>query len=278
MKTHFISLVGLDFDTDLIPHWVDYYRAYEFDYYVVWLHVNGDTEEDPSLLRQAWQDYFEGHGFSVHQAYGNFKNGTLRVTCLKPYHRGVPDGDYLICADSDEFHQISKEEYQEHFRNGVEVISGELRERYGDTLKQAEPDSPLCEQYPNRGELDKVVPQSHYFAPGVRAKILAVRSNVHVSYIGSHRTTSPYSIEKGGYIVDHYTCRESLIRRMRGKTYYHPEAILDVARFFNMPEDHPDIKDIYDDLKDLLESQGWTPNPKGGTLKPVPHKLEGNAA
>lgn len=269
MQSHFIALVGLDYDRDIVPHWVRYYKRYEFDHYHVWLHVNGDTEEKPSDIRTRWRWYFEEYGFTVHDTFGVFKNGTRRLKCLKPYHESVPDGDYIVCADSDEFQQIEPEEYRRLFSEGWDVIEGTLIERFSRRLVEALPDIPLDRQYPRREKLDEVIEHSHHFAPGVRHKILAVKAPVMVNYIGSHRTHSGVFRRTGDYIVDHYTCRATFLARMRGKTYYHPEAIIDVARFFGHTDEDECIQWLYKELADQIRDQGWIPDPAGGVLRKV---------
>lgn len=276
MKTHFISLVGLDFDRDLLPYWIDYYAEYQFDVYRVWLHVNGDTPDTPHPDRAVWQRIFERAGYGVEQAYGKFDNGRMRTACLKPYHRAQPAGDYIICADSDEFQVISPEEYRELFDIGIDVIEGELQERYDRTLH--DPIAleagdvvrvPLWVQYPNRGKMGEVVMQSHPHAGVSRRKILAAKASVIVSYMGSHRVEGSHYRRASNYIVDHYTCRESYLRRMGGKSYFHETEILDVARFFGItdPQDER-ISWLYDRLKKRIDRQGWIPTERGSVLAP----------
>lgn len=271
MRTHFISLIGLDYDMDLLPYWVDYYLDYKFDVYKVWLHKKGDTPENPHPQRFEVQAALQQYHFSVEQAYGEFRNGSLRVKCLEPYHKSLHRDDYVICADSDEFHQLSPRDYFELFDAGFDVISGHLEERYDSTLHDPYPVRmggmvriPLDMQYPCRGQLHELILQEHPHVPASRSKILAAKAWVDVSYIGSHRAEADGGTQAAGYLVDHYTCRESLLHRMSGKSYYSPQEILNVAHFFGItdPQDER-IAWLYDKLEERFRKQGWVPGANG---------------
>lgn len=274
MHTHFIALVGLDYDTDLLPYWVDYYREYGFDEYRVWLHVNGDEEAHPDPRRVRYGELFRDNGFYVEQAYGEFANGALRMRCLKGYQRTLPDDDFVICADSDEFQILSKDDYFDLMKCGFEVISGELRDRFDFTLHNPEPlifgdpvRMPLHVQYPLHGNVAQIAKQTVEPASCCRAKVLAAKASVNVSYIGSHRVSGSKHREAKGYIVDHYTCRESYLRRMGGKTYFRPEQILDTASLFGItdPSD-PRISWVYERIEQEAHSRGWEAGANGAVL------------
>jgi len=256
-EIHFAALFGIDYDSDLVSHWIEYYREFEYDSYTVWLHTFQNINE---VTRWRIQQRFLDAGFGVSWASGQFNNGELRARVMRHHASLLPTQDYLVTADSDEFHEVkcAPKEFKALIRQ-YDAVEGYLVDCWGETLVDAKPGVALKDQYPHEGVFREAAAIQCADATINRRKIIACKNTFEVNFIGSHM------IQRGGVAhvpsrlrVLHYTYRSSILDRMGGKDYFHAKDLWDVMQYFRM-DDHPALhrKLEYEDR--LQEEKGWMP-------------------
>lgn len=249
MKIHFASLVGVDFDLDILPFWANHYASFNFDSYTVWLHSGtGNT----ARLVEA-QKLFDSFKWGTETISGaTFRNGKLRATILGAFTSSLPKHDAIVIADSDEFHALPGHDYRTIVER-YECVGGLLVDAYGSALSACNPCEPLWSQYPYSGCLGEIFarraerkeyPERLAFPWPMtsREKIIASRCYVDVNLVGSHHIDGChtdrkipdhlYSLE--GFSVLHYSWRASLFDRMRTKTYYDARHMWCIGKEFGM--------------------------------------------
>jgi len=190
----FASLFGLRYDLDLLPHWLNHYRVFGFDKYDVWVDPAG-VDEKTHLYAEGM---FRRHGYSIHNIGGEFRDGCMRIRALQPLYDSISEKDFLVTADSDEFHTIVNDNRE--YRRIVEsydAVCGNLIDRWGDGMYDASPHHSLEKQYPKEGDLHALVriamgnkiDEMRRFgsAPDMFSqKIMACRGGLPLSLGGSH--------------------------------------------------------------------------------------------
>lgn len=252
-KIHFCALFGVDLDIDIVHQWAQWYRRYDFDRYGVYLQSNRDISEE---VRQDYMALFRRYGFWSAWIPENFQYGKIRLKYIGAYHKTMPHGDYLVCADSDELHGVEPDRYRSIILKN-DLIFGHTVDRYSTELKKALPGMSLFEQYEKEGD---VKARAYCGGTGiyrpVKRRILAARSHVAVNYAGSHYTTGgPYE-EYGDYPVYHFAYRHNCLDRMARKAYYTAENLYKIARFFGM-DWHPAIDEKIEETETLQKEKGW---------------------
>lgn len=263
-KIHFISLFCIDYDMDLFDYWTDHYTQYGFDHYSVWL--NSPKNNHDGLLEASKK--FEAKGFTVLEIIDSseqFLDGRMRMKRMDAYHMSCDKNDMIVCADSDEFHNITGDYI--HILHEYDVVMGKLVDRWGANLVDAVSGVPLYLQYPVKGNFEKVIctgmtPEQKNFWPFMKKeKILASRGDILPAYGGSH---SVYEMPASGKIcpnifdVDHYTWRSTIIGRLAGKSYFIAPHIWEILKYFNMTENPPkEFWDAANEYDRMQEKKGW---------------------
>jgi len=272
MAVHFAALYGVDYDMDLIHHWIDHYRAFHFDHYKVWVH-SGRGDQGTDVARNVSTEaleIFREAGFNPSIVHGEFRDGSLRHGLMTSHASFLPAKDHLVTADSDEFHDMPPD-YKEMIVDH-DIIHGYMIDRYDDTLHDAIEGLPLMAQYPIEGLVIRKVCDMF----GVQArcdnhfanKIMACRCGIPVNFIGSHCLVD--SLRHGTFDpgldvlrdqrVLHFTWRSTILDRMAGKSYFKAELLWYVQKFFGGgDEPHPAVLKKHQWQLNMQEAKGWVP-------------------
>lgn len=263
MKIHFASLFCVDYDMDLAHEWVEHYRNFHFDKYVIWLH---SPSSDIMLLNQA-KRFFRIKGFEVFDAGEvEFRAGKLRECVLEAYRQTLSPDDYLVTADSDEFQKVDN--YREKILSH-DLVMGELIDRYDDTLHNALPGIPLEQQFPHTGIVEREVFRSVPFEVRVywpyvnKEKILASRADLPVAFGGSHMLLyMNRDIRYSAYHeVRHFTWRGTILERMSRKGYYRGVHIWHIQKFFGIHDITDVLLRMEKEEEEIQKAKGWIPCP-----------------
>lgn len=234
-KIHFAALFGVDLDYDIAGFWRDHYTDCGYDSYTVFLHsLTPNSDRCLEQLRE-----FEKAGFKTLFAPSCEYSSAMRNTILDTYAKSLPGSDYLVTADSDEFHLAGccKSDMPDLIRS-CDILSGNLVDRWDDTLHAADSDRPLTKQYPYSGDLfshlydSSDCPDKDRWRRPHTGKILAARAGLPVAYVGSHVLYSRDNAynEIGGCFVLHYKWRHTIEMRLKTKWYFQEsmrEAVID---------------------------------------------------
>lgn len=229
-KFHFAALIGVDYELDIFDHWANYYLDMRFDTYTIFLHR--EKGSIPNCLVKHVKD----KGFMVECFDGSHADGRLRGEVCRYHASKLPDNDFLITADGDEYQSCpgfpgAVKEIPPNYRlleKHFDLITGFMSDRWGDSLEESEGDPFI--QYPYEetftGDIQKnVVP--HFLNPDLwrqtrRTKILAARAGYKTGFEGSHlmsETPSNARIAEGFRVV-HFAWRESARRKVAVKSYF----------------------------------------------------------
>ena len=243
MKIHFVSFYGVDFDMDLLPYWCHWYRDRKFDSYTVFLHRYPDKVLEYDI------EAFRLHGFDVRIAPCKpYTDGHIQKTILSPFASSLPQEDFLVVADADEFQCSPESILPINYRKALkeyDMLFGGLCDFYGNSLEECLTDPFL--QYPHM-EPNEGALQSSFTPPWMpgadaqalpgcltwsmkkdnpwpatrRTKILAARCGAGVDFSGSHGTLEGSTNIKVdfGYRVAHCPWIASVTKKMLAKSYY----------------------------------------------------------
>jgi hypothetical protein len=229
MKIHFLSIVGVDFDLDLFYPFVRYYQARKFDSYTIFLHSEKGPI-DPSIILD-----FENEGFDVRIAHGLFKEGLVRKVYFDNFARNLPENDFLVTADFDEFHCTKNHDPLDYRKllEEYDVLYGYLADRHSNNFDEAHAADfrSLLFQYPFEDEDWNTSPFRAFTPPwlhtkswpiGFRHKIIAARAGVDMNFIGSHNINFVSHTDKlnGDLKIAHFAWREGAAKKLAVKSYF----------------------------------------------------------
>jgi hypothetical protein len=230
-KIHFLSLISISNDADLLPYFLEHYDALGFDNNVVFLHDGLSTEEnelcDNAVAEMGWKVRHVPVGSS-------FGEGRLRQVLFDNFRKVAKPGDYIVCANADEF-QIWEEPPQLLAEKDVDVVVGRMEDRYNDILVPPEEGLPLDLSYPSsHPHLSKVLFPKR---PRLRDKIVMAKCSVPVDYRKSnYLEKSGWQKADGVVPILHYKWREGLLDNLRTRTDYSQEEIESIKSFFTARE------------------------------------------
>lgn len=257
MRIHFASIVNAELDLDLLEHWAKYYQGFGFDTYKVWLHSTNPEKFSKELhLAEA---IFRTYHFMCERIEGDFRAGQLRSKALYPYQLSLPDRDYLVISDSDEFQQV--QDYRKELEGKIALL-GHLVDKFDTTLHDAIPSIPISEQFPNTGIVEKLIRRTLRWPVLARSKVLVARIDCKMELQGSHFVTGKNGEDlklDDKYEVHHYSFRKSYPYRMLGKEYYTSEHIAAMIEFFHGSYDHPALNARQKQEEELQQKMGWIP-------------------
>jgi hypothetical protein len=243
-KIHFACVFGVDYETDLMPYWSDYYAAMKFDSCHVFLH------REKGNVPESVKKHFEDRGFSYTCIDGPHGNGMVRRCALERYALSLPRDDFFVVADADEFQSgphssghptillggfpvivgttsSSPLDYRS-LAERYDLVSGLLIDRYTNRLEACHDDPFRQYQFeePWSGNVENnfTPPFLRHtnWRPTRRTKILMARAGYAVSYVGSHNM---YLVPASARIrtdckVYHFAWRESAKRKLALKSYF----------------------------------------------------------
>lgn len=231
MKHHFVSVIGVEYDLDLAPFWIKYYKERAFDTYTVFLH------REKGQIPQIVQDMYLKEGFTVRCINGPYNGGIAGAFHMEIFIRALPPEDFVTVADADEFQADENGAPIEYKKlcGEYDVLHGLFEERYGDRLDKCDKD-PFV-QYPHREPFT-----GHYFKkfcppyldhidwPCVyRCKIIASRASEAYRFYGMHSLSNVSSNSKilFGLKVVHFAWREGAAQKAMKKSWYKKVCTLD---------------------------------------------------
>lgn len=270
-KIIFASLFGIHYDADLAIPWVNHYKQFDINEFIIFLHSKNDND----IKLKEFKKFFESHKFKAHivnempEFNQKFYDGGLRKRVLTAINKSIDYNDYLITADSDEFQQIP-DSYRESV-NSKDILCGVLVDRYTDKLKKYNPDLPLETQYPLKGDVSERVYEIadkrffKIFNWVSNDKIIMAHGKMPVAFGGSHRMYDGYEnkftyANKDNPIpINHYRWRENVIDRMAQRKYNKAIHIWYYMQFFNVPDpvNNPAFKMRLEREEALQERRGW---------------------
>jgi len=255
VSVHFTGLVGVQYDWDLIPFWIDHYSRFNFDSYTVFL------QSDEPLCRE-WKsrrvEVFRRRGWQASFADMPSYYSGAKADLIFKFVQTLRPSDHVVVADTDEFQDMPPSTYYETIC-AHDMVVGRLQDCYGERLTAARHDMPLEMQYGVQGEnLDECLNHCREL-PLNRTKIMASRCSLNVAYSGSHVLigAKPRRVHEGNTVL-HYAFRACLPWKMARRRYNTPETIRAVCRRFGL-EYHPAMG-LCRNLRELRTNiEGWMP-------------------
>jgi hypothetical protein len=243
-KIHFAALFGIAVDADLLDYWIPHYKALHFDSYTIFLHK---SENEP--LNIDVEARFINEGFLVTMIPEN----ALRVNPITPgapdgvrsillelLSLAIPEGDFIVTADADEF-QIWTEKPHDVVNRGVGLVLGTLIDCFDESLHAPDPKKSLAENYPieylNLSSLWRDMPYK-------TAKVCMSPARYPLDFSGSHEPKRHYHnvlprvIATGPITVLHYRWRASAFQRVSGRSYWPEHELAFVRQFFGLETVH----------------------------------------
>lgn len=235
-KIHFVALIAPDLDRDILLNWMFHYHSLKLDTYTAFIHKDLCNDNNKWLVSA-----LQKHGFRVTYVHGAFGDCDLRVNVMNVFAMSIPDNDYIMSADSDEFQQWPNDDVRTPLLNGsVDVIKGELIDKFSDTLKEYDGSESLQEIYPYSAKgLDMQIDPEYKTN---LQKICIAKNKLPVCFKGSHDFNSSIPnkklgsnlIARSGIRVHHYRWRDTLLKRLSGKEYItNKHAVLIIEAFKN---------------------------------------------
>jgi hypothetical protein len=255
----FASFVRAIYDPDLLGAWTRHYLDFGFDRYAVFLHDVGGEE----VHTGAAQKHLEKNGFEISLAKGEYGNGSLQSETLHDFKLTLKNGDFMVVADSDEFHRMDARCYRDLILSH-EAIHGRMIDRWShDGPAAADPRKSLNHQYPQKTGLWRHLAEEGFLdlstIPSMpQHKYMAFRAPLDVDMNGCHAVKNEIAPENGnlvlsGRAIDHYTWRKGIIRRLAGKSYFKGAHLAAFADCFGMRPDDEEIIAASEILRERFE-------------------------
>ena len=232
-KIHFVALVSVQNDADLLPYFLEHYDNLGLDNNCIFLH-DGNDAEDNELCGKAVTEM----GFKLRHIpqSSSFGQGELRRVLMDNFTKVMNPEDYLLTANADEF-QIWHEPPQLALEEGFDMVVGRLEDRFNDALTPIEEGATLEASFPiSHPHLSKVLfPKK----PRLRDKIVMAKAKIQVDY----RKSISLDVKMNGIRVTgevpilHYKWRDGIFDRLRTRTDYTREEILNIREFFTPKEE-----------------------------------------
>jgi len=228
-KIHFVSLVSVDFDVDMLPTFIPHYSGLELDNYVLFLHEGRNTDAnlwaEGAAKEAGWKCRFVPRESS-------FGNGELKRALVNKFQKACRAGDYIICADGDEIQTWSFHP-REAAADGYEMVLGRRIDRFNDKLVGIDHSIPIEANFPlEHDNLSKLLFPKR---PRTRDKIIMARAQIPVDYkkcIGLS-VKQPGNIRVTGEVpILHYKWRDNIFRRIQERPDYYPEEVQAIHNFF----------------------------------------------
>lgn len=235
-KIHFVALVSVDYDIDLLPFFIPHYDALDLDNYCLFLHEGKKTDDnlwaEKAAKTAGWKSRFIPREAS-------FNNGELKRVLLNKFRKAAKPADYVLCADGDEF-QLWEDAPQEAVADNMDMVLGRRVDRFNDTLVPIEVDLPLEASYPlEHADLSRIIFPKH--APK-RDKIVMAKAGLEVDYRKCDRLVgkAPPNLRVTGEVpIQHFKWRDGIFNRLQSRMDYTPEEIQAIKEFFEVKENAP---------------------------------------
>lgn len=232
-KIHFVSLVSVDFDVDILPYFIPHYSGLGFDNYCLFLHEGKKTDDnlwaEKAAKEAGWKCRFVPREAS-------FGNGELRRALLHKFQKACKPDDYIVCADGDEIQAWNLDPHDIADDN-FDMVLGRRFDRLNEKLVSIDHTLELDENFPlEHDNLSKVLFPKR---PRPRDKIVMAKASVPVDYrkCASLTSKAPGNLRvTGEFPIYHYKWRDGLLKRLRERSDYLPEEITAIRKFFEVKE------------------------------------------
>lgn len=230
-KIHFVSLVSVDHDIDMLPYFIPHYSELGLDNYCLFLHEGKDTDAnlwaEKAAKDSGWRSRFVPREAS-------FSSGELKRVLLNKFQKACKPGDYIVCADGDEIQKWTMDP-REVADDAFDMVLGRRADRFNEKLVAVDHTMDLEDNYPlQHDNLSKIMfPKK----PRPRDKIVMARANVPVDY----RKCMSLTVKQPGKMritegvgILHYKWRDGIFRRLRERPDYLPDEIAAIRKFFEV--------------------------------------------
>ena len=260
---HFTCMICVDWDLDILPHWIRHYAQYDIATRHVFLHSPSESDENIDKAMEMLIDA----GFSVERVSGDFKCGSMRQRYFQEFQESLPANEYLMAVDSDEFCEMKSTDLAGALGAGYDTVRGRLVDRFDTYLHDALSFGNLGVQYPFVGEIDKIIEWQHPELMGIayanRQKIIVSRCGHTVNHVGSHaflNTDHKWNAAPNTYAINHYSWRESAFLRMIAKHYHQAPFMWHVGKMFKLTDEflHEVLADSIVKYEEMCASKGWS--------------------
>lgn len=230
-KIHFVSLVSVDFDVDMLPYFLPHYTGLECDNYALFLHEGKDADANQWAKTAATDLGWKVRLIPREASYGN---GELKRQLLNKFQRACKSDDYIICADGDEI-QLWADSPHEVVSQNYDMVLGRRIDRLNEKLIPIDHSLDLETNFPiEHDNISKVLFPKR---PRSRDKIVMAKASVPVDYkkclglVGK----APGNLRVTGEIpILHYKWRENIFNRLRERPDYEPSELKAIKTFFEV--------------------------------------------
>lgn len=229
-KIHFVCLVSVDFDVDMLPYFLPHYTALELDNYCIFLHEGKDTDANLWAEKSARDLGWKARFVPREASYGN---GELKKQLLNKFQRACQPSDYIVTSDGDEIQNWDVPP-QEFAAKKYDIVIGRRLDRFNEILLPIDHTLELEANFPLvHDNLSKVLFDKR---PRARDKIVMSKASCPVDFRKSMGLTRELSNLKVGSEIPvcHYKWRDNIFKRLRERSDYTPDEIKAIKLFFEV--------------------------------------------
>lgn len=228
-KIHFVSLVSIDHDIDMLPYFIPHYAEMGLDNYCLFLHEGKDTDANLWAEKAAKENGWKSRFIPREASFGN---GELKRVLFEKLRRACKPSDYIVCADGDEIQKwgMSPREVAD---DNFDMVLGKRFDRLNEKLVDIDHSLELEENFPmTHDNLSRVLFPKR---PRSRDKIVMAKASVPVDYRKCMSLTvkNPGNVKvTEGVAINHYKWRRGIFDRLRERPDYLPGEIAAIQKFF----------------------------------------------
>jgi hypothetical protein len=228
-KIHFVALVSVEYDVDLLPYFLPHYDEMDLDNYCLFLH-EGPSTDDNLWAEKAAKEFGWKCRFIPREA--TFGTGELKRVLLNKFQKAAKPSDYILCADGDEIQEWENSP-QEVAEKNYDMALGRRFDRFAETLGRIDHTHTLEENFPL--EMDNLSKILFPRRQRPRDKIVMAKCSVPVDYkkcasLTVRETRAPRVT--GDVKILHYKWRDGVLGRLSQRADYLPEEITAIKSFF----------------------------------------------
>lgn len=229
-KIHFVSLVSVEHDVDMLPTFIPHYSAMDLDNYVLFLHEGPNTDANLWAERSAKEAGWKCRFVPRESSYNN---GELKRALLNKFLKACKNpNDYVICADGDEIQTWPFSPF-DVARDNYDMVLGRRIDRFNERLVGIDHEIPLDVNFPlQHDNLSKILFPKR---PRTRDKIVMAKASVPVDYkkCMGLSVKMPGNLRVTGEVpILHFKWRDNIFRRIRERADYLPEEVQAIHSFF----------------------------------------------
>lgn len=230
-RLHFVALVSVNFDVDLLPYFLPHYSELGCDNYCLFLHEGKNTDAN-LWAEKAAKEFDWKVRFIPREA--SYQNGELRRALINKFRQAAKPHDFIITADGDEFQKWDKHP-REVMGEGADVVIGGRFDKFNEKLLPVDHGEDLDATYPLMNEnLSSVIYPKRIRQ---REKIVMARVGLPVDYRKclSMQTVKGVNPQVTGEVpILHYKWRNNIFHRISQRPDYAPDEVQAIKNFFEV--------------------------------------------